>query len=215
MINTCSYKNFNTELYKGVSVSGNRGKDVGYCGACYQVLAPKRSFWETWHENIGILSEEENTKYYIEQYYLEVLSKLDPEEIYRELDCSFLLCYEDSMEFCHRHIIAAWLEILLNIEVSEVKVNGLYIERVERPSYIKEYLEEIMKTYKDMRGFNSLCALYLFEQSEELEKEASLLEETTGDYFDELRQEACFLRSQADEEEEKYKFIRKKTKYYQ
>ena len=139
------------------------------------MLAPKRSFWETWHENIGILSEEENTKYYIEQYYLEVLSKLDPEEIYRELDCSFLLCYEDSMEFCHRHIIAAWLEILLNIEVSEVKVNGLYIERVERPSYIKEYLEEIMKTYKDMRGFNSLCALYLFEQSEELEKEASLL----------------------------------------
>lgn len=204
MISTCSHKNYKSDLYNTFAISGNRGKDVGYNGKCFQKLAPKLSFWKIWHDNIGVVSEEENNKYYIEEYYNQILSNLNPEEIYKELYNSILLCYEDNTEFCHRHIVAAWLEILLDIEVPEIKVEGYHIENIERPEYIKEYLEEIMKKNTNMRGFNSLRALYLFEKGESLEQKANELEKETGKCFDCYRQEACFFRCDADQAEEEY-----------
>ncbi|MBE6146837.1 MAG: hypothetical protein E7168_00725 [Firmicutes bacterium] len=205
MISTCSYSNFNSVLYKSFSISGNGGRDVMYDGKCYSKLAPKRDFWKVWHDNIGRIPEEENTKYYIEQYYTQVLSKLDPEKVYKELDCSTLLCYEDNDSFCHRFIVSAWFELLLDIEVPEVKITGLAIEKLEKPEYIKEYLEDIMKKNKNMRGFQSLRALYLFEKSEELEQNALEIEETSRENADALRQVACYYRCDADEAEDKYK----------
>lgn len=117
MISISNYKNFNKTLYRTCFISGDRGKGAGYTGVYFKELAPKLSFWKVWHENIGKISEEENNRYYIEEYYKEVLSKLDPELIYKELDFSILLCYEDNNEFCHRHIVAAWFELLLNVKI--------------------------------------------------------------------------------------------------
>jgi len=48
-----------------------------------------------------------------------VLSKLDPQRLYEDLDGSILLCWENSDQFCHRHIVAMWLEKNLGIEVPE------------------------------------------------------------------------------------------------
>lgn len=204
MIATSCHKNWKSDKYITVSISGNRGKDANYVGKCYPKLAPKLEFWKIWHDNIGKISEEENTKYYIEQYYIEVLSKVDPKEVYRELDNSVLLCYEDNIDFCHRHIVAAWLEILLGVTVPEQSAESYEIETKERPSYIKEYLEEIMCMNKNMRGFNSLRALYLFECGEKLEIEATKMEQATGKSFDCYRQNAAFLRCDADHIEEEY-----------
>lgn len=204
MIFTCSHKNYNSFCLKTFAISGNRGKDANYGGKCFPKLAPKLSFWKAWYNNIGIIPEDENNKYYIEQYYIQVLSKLSPEEIYKELDYSILLCYEDNMEFCHRHIVAAWFEILLDIEIPEIKINGTSITILKRPDYIKEYLEEVMKKNTNMRGFNSLRAVYLFEQSEKLEQKANEIEEKTGKCFDSSIQAACFLRCEADKAEAKY-----------
>ena len=148
MMCTSSHKNCNSDKYTTYSISGNRGRDAGYTGKCYPALAPKLVFWKIWHENIGIIPEEENNRYYIEQYYQQVLSKLDPEKVYRDLDGSILLCYEDSNEFCHRHIVAAWLEIFLGVTIYEVKCDNdeLYIS--SKPKYIKEYLSKlIMENY--------------------------------------------------------------------
>lgn len=83
MISTSSYKNFETGMYRCCSISGDRGKTAGYEGYSYSALAPKHEFWQVWHDNIGKISEEENTRYYIEEYYKQVLSKLDPEKVYR------------------------------------------------------------------------------------------------------------------------------------
>jgi len=203
MIQTGSYKNCKGNCLT-VSISGDKGKSVNYEGEYFPLLAPKLSFWKIWHSNIGIIPEEENTMYYIEEYYKQVLSKLDPMDIYNKLEYKILLCYEDNMAFCHRHIVAFWLQILLDIEVPEVKVNGCKIEKLERPSYIREYLEEVMKKNKNMRGFNSLRALYLFEKGEEYEAKANELEEKTGKCYDSYRQAACYYRCDADEEEYKY-----------
>lgn len=95
---------------------------------------------------------------------------MDPEEIYRKLDNSILFCYEENTEFCHRHIVAAWLEILLGIKVSEQKIHNYDIEVVDRPQYIKEYLEDAMRKNRNMRQFQCLRALYLFKKEEQLEQ---------------------------------------------
>jgi len=166
MIYTSSHNNCKSNLFKTYAISGNRGRDANYKGECYPKLAPKLDFWKIWHENIGKISEEENTKYYIEEYYKQVLSKLNPEEVYNELNNSVLLCYEENTEFCHRHIVAAWFELLLvGVRVPEIKLNGLEIEEVDRPANIKMYLEEIIKNTKDMHGYNDLRSLYLIEKN--------------------------------------------------
>ena len=204
MICTSNYNNWQSDKYTTYAISGNRGRDVNYQGYCYPKLAPKLSFWKIWHNNIGKISEEENNQYYVEEYWKQVLSKLDPEQVYRELDNSILLCYEANTDFCHRHIVAAWFEILLGETVPEVKVKDYQIEEVDRPEYIKEYLEDAMRFNRNMRGFHSLRALYLFEKGEKLELLADELEAKTGECHDEYRQAACFLRCDADMAEEEY-----------
>ena len=205
MIITSSHNNWKTNMYRTVSISGNRGADANYHGKCYPDLAPKLSFWKIWHNNIGIISDEENNRYYVEEYWKQVLSKLNIEKVYRELDDSTLLCYEDNMEFCHRHIVAAWFELFLGVEVPECMIDGHKIKKVERPEYIKEYLEEVIKKNRNMRGFNSLRALYLFEQGEELEILANKLEKENGRCYDSYRQAACYLRCDADMAEDEYR----------
>ena len=173
MISTSSHKEWNSDKYRTFSISGNRGKDANYKGNSYPALAPKLSFWKVWHDNKGKVSEEKNNRYYVQEYWNQVLSKLDPDKVYRELDYSVLLCYEPSGEFCHRHIVAAWFEILLGVNVPELKANGYQVETSGRPEYIKEYLEDAMRLNRKMRGFTSLRALYLFEKGEDLEAKAN------------------------------------------
>src|SRR5574344_1918831 len=98
MISTSSHDAFKSDKYVTYAISGNRGKDADYTGYCYPKLAPKLSFWKIWHNNIGKISKAENDKYYVNEYWEQVLSKLDPEEVYMELDNSILLCYESNTE---------------------------------------------------------------------------------------------------------------------
>ncbi len=159
-IYTSCHNNWHSNKYITYSISGNRGRDAGYQGRCYPKLAPKLSFWKVWHNNIGEISEEENNKYYVREYWNQVLSKLDPEEIYKELDNSVLLCYEPNTDFCHRHIIASWFEIFLGIKIPEVKSDGDRIEEVTVPEYIKRYLEEPIQLASDTQKTNCLRKAY-------------------------------------------------------
>lgn len=205
MIRTCSYNNNLPNLFNTYSISGDMGRSANYNGKCFLSLAPKLSFWRIWKDNIGKIDEAENTKYYIKEYWNEVLSKLDPEKVYKELDNSILLCYEDSNEFCHRHIVADWFELMLGVKVPEVIIKNGNLEEVERPQYIKKYLEDTIRFNKNMRGFKSIRALYLFESGEKLELKAQKLENKTGKNYDYYRQQACFFRCEADMVEDEYK----------
>ena len=147
MIFTSSYNDWQLDKYRKVSISGDRGKKINYQGEYYSLLAPKLSFWKIWHDNIGKISDEENNRYYVQEYWNQVLSKLDPEKVFKDLDNSVLLCYEPNTEFCHRHIVASWLEILLGIKVPEVKGKAYQIEQTYRPEYIKQYLEDAMNMH--------------------------------------------------------------------
>ena len=57
---------------------------------------------------------------YTQRYYNETLSRLDPQKVYNDLDGKILLCHEPPGEFCHRRLVARWLEDSLNIEVPEL-----------------------------------------------------------------------------------------------
>ena len=89
---------------------------ISICGKCpewykgiqYKVLAPKYKFFMEWKKN-------HDNNYYILHFNEEVLYKLNPEAVVKELlELSdnhpvALVCYEKSSDFCHRHLVADWL----------------------------------------------------------------------------------------------------------
>lgn len=212
MIYTCSYKDFKTDLLKGVSISGDKGKDANWDRAYYLDLAPKKEFFRKWKDNKGKIDDITNNTYYIEEFYKQVLSNLDPLKVYRDLEYTILLCYEDNDEFCHRHIVSAWFELFLGLETKEMKIKGIYKEEVSRKQYdfIKNTLYKVIKDNINMKGFTSLRALYLFNKGEELEQRARELEVKNNKPYDSFYQEAAYLRSDADryEEDNKLKLVK-------
>ena len=57
-------------------------------------------------------------------YQNQILSKLDPNEVYNELgEDPILLCYEHSKQFCHRHLAAKWLSKSLDIQIHELDLS--------------------------------------------------------------------------------------------
>lgn len=84
-----------------------------YTGREYKKLAPLYSFFKKYKED----GDEE---YYTEQFFKEVLDKLDPQKVFDELGSeAILLCYEVPGKFCHRRLVAQWLSDKLNIEIPE------------------------------------------------------------------------------------------------
>ena len=113
-------------------------------------LAPKESFFRTWRNNTGVISEEENTRYYIREYYRQVLSKIDIEKLLEDEKDPILLCYEESSDFCHRHIVAEYINMKYGIEVPEIEIDeNMQIKENNRPSNIRKILEEIIEKEKE------------------------------------------------------------------
>lgn len=62
-----------------------------------------------------------DTDEYTAFYYKEVLNKLDPEKVYKQLgENAVLLCWENRTKFCHRHLVAKWFKQRLGIKVTEL-----------------------------------------------------------------------------------------------
>lgn len=53
--------------------------------------------------------------------YLQLLidRKADPQEILDLPDGTMLLCYETPTDFCHRHILADWVELKTGVHIPE------------------------------------------------------------------------------------------------
>ena len=81
-----------------------------YKGLQYKKLAPKYDFFMKWKEN-------HDNDYYVKCYNEQVLSQLNPEKTAYELLITTsvaknnvcLICYEKPSDFCHRHLVADWL----------------------------------------------------------------------------------------------------------
>jgi uncharacterized protein (DUF488 family) len=83
-----------------------------FTGERYPALCPKWSFL-----NKYFVDHDEAA--YIAAYHEQVLDKLEPEKVWAELHDKVLLCWEPAGKFCHRRLIAAWLEDKLGVVVEE------------------------------------------------------------------------------------------------
>jgi len=109
---------FSSKLWRGKNaVAISQGMPKWYKGREYKALAPS---WE--------LVMIKDTEEYTRRYRNEVLNRLDPKKVYKDLgDDAILLCWEKPGEFCHRRLVAEWLEETLGIEVPEL---GFEIEQI-------------------------------------------------------------------------------------
>lgn len=84
-----------------------------YKGLQYKKLAPKYGFFMEWKKN-------HDNDYYIEHFQKEVLDRLDAIEVILDFSRMVhgfnvgendiaLICYEKPSDFCHRHLVAEWL----------------------------------------------------------------------------------------------------------
>lgn len=87
-----------------------------YKGRKFERLAPP---WELVNK---YKNNKISSKKYKEMYYSAVLNKLNPSDVYDELgEDAILICYEAPDAFCHRHIVAEWLEENLGVKIEELK----------------------------------------------------------------------------------------------
>ncbi len=107
MIVTSNFK-IAGHLPQGVAIS--LGVPRGWQGARRPVLAPPRPL-------IKIM----NPATFIPLYREQVLDKLDPHKIIRDLggDNFIMLCWEGPGVFCHRRVVALWLEKATGIKIAE------------------------------------------------------------------------------------------------
>lgn len=102
---------------KAVSISANA--PAFYVGDKYLALAPS---WELLRAyKSGQVDEDGYT-----EWFLRLLKErqLVPQQVADNLaDGSVLLCYEKSGDFCHRYIVAEWLEAGADVEITELGVD--------------------------------------------------------------------------------------------
>ena len=97
------------------AVAISQGIPRWYKGRRYPRLAPS---WE--------LIRIEEKELFTALYRKNVLDKLDPQEVYADLgEDAVLLCWESPGKFCHRRIVAEWLEKALKITIPEkIQINA-------------------------------------------------------------------------------------------
>lgn len=148
-----------------VSVTGDGGNAWGYFGPAYKKLAPKLVTYTPYaekYEELLKLKEDINKvqdylEYrkqiedeYIRSYYDIRLKDLDVKELLCELNEKFgneiiLLCHEPVEEFCHRRLIADYIELETGVYIPEVSVDEQGNVKKLTPIRYKNRLKEVIK----------------------------------------------------------------------
>jgi hypothetical protein len=102
--------NFKTAGHLAQAVAISRGVPKGWRGKVYKALAPS---WA--------LVKIADPETFIKLYRAQVLDKLDARQVLEDLggDDFVMLCWEQPGEFCHRLVVAAWLQKELGVKVEE------------------------------------------------------------------------------------------------
>lgn len=148
-----------------VSITGDGGNEWGYFGPAYKKLAPKLVTYKPYANKLEELNKlkEDLTKVkeylefrkeiedeYIKSYYNIRLRYLDVRELLYDLENRFgsdiiLLCHETVDEFCHRRLIADYIELEMGFYIPEVSVDELGNVKKILPIRYKNRLKETMK----------------------------------------------------------------------
>lgn len=156
---------FNVKSGNTVSVTGDGGNAWGYSGPAYKKLAPKLVTYLPYAEKLeklqGLKEKSPMLKEYLEyrkqiedeyikSFYDIRLKDLDVRELLYILNKKYgndiiLLCHEPVDEFCHRRLIADYIELETGIYIPEVSVDKQGNVRKLVPIRYKNRLKEAMK----------------------------------------------------------------------
>ena len=145
-----------------VSVTGDGGNAWGYFGPAYKKLAPRLVTYIPYAEKLEELSKlkndlinykiykEEIENEYIKSYYETRLKDLDVKELLYILNEKYgnniiLLCHEDINEFCHRRLIADYIELETGIYIPEISINESGRLIMHNPIRYKNKLKQLIK----------------------------------------------------------------------
>ena len=162
ILGTGNYNNVKTG--NTVSITGDGGNAWGYYGQACKKLAPRLitylPYAEKYEELLKLKQELSNIKPYIEfrkkiedeyikSYYETRLKDFDINKLLYELRDRFgeniiLLCHEEIEEFCHRRLIADYIELKTGIYIPEVTINEKGLVKKLNPIRYKERLNKIM-----------------------------------------------------------------------
>lgn len=160
ILGTGNYNNVKTG--NTISVTGDGGNAWGYYGPSYKKLAPRLTTYIPYAEKLEELSKLKNDlinykiskeqieNEYIKSYYETRLKDLDVKELLYILKEKFgekiiLLCHEDINEFCHRRLIADYIELETGIYIPEVSINENGKIIIHNPIRYKNKLKQIIK----------------------------------------------------------------------
>ena len=162
ILGTGSYANVKSG--NTVSVTGDGGNAWGYFGNSYKKLAPKLvtyvSYAEKYDELLKLKQDALKLKKYLEfrkqiedeyikSYYDIRLKNLDVLELLNTLherfgDDIILLCHEPVDEFCHRRLIADYIELSTGLYIPEVSIDANGYIRKLCPIRYKNRLETLI-----------------------------------------------------------------------
>lgn len=147
-----------------VSITGDGGNAWNYFGPAYKKLAPRLMTYFLYADAIKDLEKikdsipiEEYTKKkrkieftYIKSYYETRLKNLEMEDFLKTLEAKFgtniiFLCHEPVNEFCHRRVLADYIELQTGVYIPEVKIMSNDEFTLKRPLNYKQELKRIMK----------------------------------------------------------------------
>ena len=152
---------YNVKSGNTVSVTGDGGNAWGYYGNAYKKLAPKLVTYTPYAKKYKDLLKLKNDiiKYkeykkqiedeYIKSYYEIRLKDLDLKQLLTELQEKFgndiiLLCHEPVDEFCHRRLIADYIELKTGLYIPELSIDEEGNIKNLNPIRYKKRLERII-----------------------------------------------------------------------
>src|SRR5450755_804039 len=105
--------NFKTASSNPCSIAISLGVPASYRGLRYAPLHPTRAM-------LKIKNHEE----YRAAYQVGILDRLDPQQVWNDLHAlaagePVILCWENANVFCHRRLVAEWLEAGLDVVIPE------------------------------------------------------------------------------------------------
>ena len=147
-----------------VSITGDGGNAWNYFGPAYKKLAPLLMTYLLYADALKDLEKikdsippEEYTKKkrkievtYIKSYYETRLKNLEMEDFLKTLEAKFgtniiFLCHEPVNEFCHRRVLADYIELQTGVYIPEVKIMSNDEFTLKQPLNYKQELKRIMK----------------------------------------------------------------------
>ena len=141
-----------------VSITGDGGNAWGFYGNAYKKMSPRLYLWQYYDQNPDNLSEDELINWYIKEFYDLRLKDLSPYELMNTLNQKYgediiLLCHElpgleiDKEHFCHRRLLADWIELETGIIIPEISIDESGKTTYEEIYDLKPKIRELIKKY--------------------------------------------------------------------